>query len=62
LLDGVLVVRIGGLKNLLEVVFGWSGVLLETTLGCYYELLIGVRDLIPDIAIVGGAFAPPSRT
>jgi hypothetical protein len=46
------VVRIGGFKNLLEVVFGWFGAPLEITLGCRYELLIRVLDFLPGIAVV----------
>jgi hypothetical protein len=51
-LNGVRVVRTSGFKNLLEVVFQWSGALIETMLGCRYELLIGVLDPLPDVAVV----------
>jgi hypothetical protein len=44
-LTGVQVVRTGGFKNLLKVVFGWSGALFEIALGYCHELLIGVLNL-----------------
>jgi hypothetical protein len=40
MLDGVLVVRTDDFKNPLEVIFGWSGALLEVAFGCCYELLV----------------------
>jgi hypothetical protein len=50
--DRVWVVRTGGFKNLLEVVFGWYGALLEITLGSCYKLLVGVLNFLPGVAIV----------
>jgi hypothetical protein len=50
-LDEVRVVRTGGSKNLLEVLFGWSGALFEITLDCHHELLVGVLDLFPNIRL-----------
>jgi hypothetical protein len=51
-LDGVRVVRTGSFKNLLEVLFGWSGVPPEIVLSRRHELLVGVLDLIPEVAVV----------
>jgi hypothetical protein len=51
-LDGLWVVRIDCLKNLLKVVFGPLGAPLEITFGSRHELLGGVVDFLPDVAVV----------
>jgi hypothetical protein len=46
-LDGVWVVQTGCFKNLLKMVFGWSGSPLEITFGSCHELLTGVVGFFP---------------
>jgi hypothetical protein len=50
-LDGVWLVRTSNFKNLLEVVFVWSGAPLEIVFGCCHELLIRDLDLFPGVTI-----------
>jgi hypothetical protein len=53
MLDGIWVVRIGCFKNLLKVVSGRSGALLEIAFGGCHELFVRVLDFLPDAAVVG---------